>query len=189
MLAARNAVSAPHKVKKNHLYKTWSSMRARCLNPGDIEYPNYGGRGIRVCDRWSDFLRFLEDMGERPAGTTLDRRNVDGDYCKTNCRWATAIDQARNKRTNRILTYLGESLCISEWADRTGINKTTLLDRVNAGWSHQEALTVAPGTKRVRESPTVVELSNGLGLNFTHTGAAQAGQGADQCSRKALSDG
>lgn len=148
MLAARNADAAPHKVKKNPLYKTWSSMKARCLNPADVEYSNYGGRGIRFCDRWSDFLNFIEDMGERPAGTTLDRRDVDGDYCKDNCRWATPLEQARNKRTNRVMTHLGESLCISEWAERTGINKTTLLDRVNAGWSPQEVLMVAPGAKR-----------------------------------------
>ncbi|WP_155418730.1 hypothetical protein [Pseudomonas fluorescens] len=157
MLSKRNSDSAPHKVKKNPLYKTWSSMRARCENPNDIEYANYGGRGIQVCDRWADFLSFIEDMGDRPAGMTLDRRDVNGNYEKDNCRWATGSEQCRNKRNNRIVEHLGETLCIAEWSDRTGINKTTLNDRLNAGWTTSEALTIRPGERgsAARQAPAL----------------------------------
>jgi hypothetical protein len=83
-------------------------MRGRCYYPSHSSYPNYGGRGIKVCDRWREsngqgFLNFLSDMGERPKGTTLDRIDVDGNYEPDNCRWATHSDQGRNKRRVRTL--------------------------------------------------------------------------------------
>jgi hypothetical protein len=76
-------------------------MLRRCRNANAVEYPNYGGRGVTVCERWHSFANFLEDMGERPAGLTLDRVNVDGHYTPENCRWATPEQQARNKRRSR----------------------------------------------------------------------------------------
>jgi hypothetical protein len=73
-------------------------MRSRCLNPNYDKYPFYGGRGITICERWNSFENFLADMGERPEGLTLDRRNNDGNYEPSNCRWATALEQRHNRR-------------------------------------------------------------------------------------------
>jgi hypothetical protein len=82
-------------------YRSWTSMRRRCLTPTNIGYSHYGGRGIRICERWSSFENFLADMGERPPGRTLDRVNVDGNYERDNCRWATVMEQNSNRRDRR----------------------------------------------------------------------------------------
>lgn len=79
-------------------YNSWRGMVERCTNPNHIAFKNYGGRGILVCERWALFDNFLADMGERPAGTSIDRINVDGNYEPSNCRWATNVEQQNNKR-------------------------------------------------------------------------------------------
>ena len=87
-----------HGMTKSPTHNTWVNMRRRCYDVSRPTYKNYGGRGIKVCKRWENFQNFIDDMGQRPEGQTLDRINVDGDYKKSNCRWATAKQQAMNKK-------------------------------------------------------------------------------------------
>lgn len=101
-------------------YTVWQGVKRRCYNRRDKRYDDYGGRGIRMCDRWrNSFAAFLEDMGVRPSPAhQLERKDNDGHYEKDNCRWATRKEQARNKRNNRIITAVdGTSRCLAEWAE------------------------------------------------------------------------
>lgn len=123
-------------------YKTWDGIKERCHNPKSNKFHLYGGRGIKVCERWkTSFENFLEDMGERPVGTTLDRIDSNGDYEPNNCRWATVIEQNNNKRTNRIIEIDGESHTVAEWIRLHPINKyTTVTERLDRGWNPKRAV-------------------------------------------------
>lgn len=128
-------------------YRSWQSMKQRCINPSATHYHRYGGRGITVCDRWREsFVNFLADMGERPSlAHTIDRLDNDGPYSPENCRWATRHEQTR--RGHRVLanirplTHEGETLSVAEWAERKGIRPQTLALRLRRGWSVERALT------------------------------------------------
>lgn len=119
----------------------WGQMIARCYDPKNHKYKSYGARGIRVCDRWICYRLFMEDMGERPQGKTLDRINNDGDYSPDNCRWATYSDQSQNRRDNNNITFNGQTKCLTEWERITGIYRKTIHKRLNSGWSIEDALT------------------------------------------------
>ena len=108
-------INATHGRSQTPVYRVWTSARSRCRNVNDKEYPNYGGRGISFSAEWDRFVQFLADMGERPDGMTLERKDNDQGYCKSNCRWATKREQQQNTRRNRRYTYLGETHCESEW--------------------------------------------------------------------------
>ncbi len=123
-------------------YNSWSSMKQRCSNKNDINYHNYGGRGIVVCERWHSFENFLIDMGERPSKYhSLDRfPDKNGNYEPSNCRWATPKQQMRNVRYNRMLTYEGKTLCIAEWAEILGIGQETIRSRLKMGLPTNQVL-------------------------------------------------
>lgn len=107
----------------------------------NTNYDSYGGRGIKVCKRWLKFENFLADMGERPAGLTLDRRNPNGNYHKRNCRWATKKIQLFNRRNTITITFKGEKLTIAEWAARIKLDGGVIRGRYHLGWSAKKILT------------------------------------------------
>lgn len=123
-------------------HRSWTGMIQRCTNVRRPRYRDYGGRGIKVCQRWRDsFLSFYEDMGPKPSPKhSLDRIDNDGNYEPGNCRWATNRQQTQNSRRARNLTYQGETLCISEWARRYGLDPDTLAARLKRGWSTERAI-------------------------------------------------
>lgn len=132
-----------HGLCNHELYKTWSRMKERCHNERDTNYSRYGGRGIKVCERWRwSFPAFLEDMGERPsANHQLDRINNDGNYCPENCRWVPREVQSRNRRTNQVVEINGERMCLTDWAQRYGVNPKTAFKRIRLGMTPVEAVT------------------------------------------------
>lgn len=142
------AINRTHGASGTPTYTSWTAMRSRCRSVTNDAYTRYGGRGIAVCERWrNSFENFLADMGERPPGTSLDRwPNKNGNYEPGNCRWATPIEQSRNQVTNRLLTFQGESLPISEWAQRAGVKRQTFRNRIDRGWSMERALSTGAQT-------------------------------------------
>lgn len=130
-----------HGQSRSPTYGSWAAMKDRCYREGHMAFNHYGGRGILVCERWLKFENFLEDMGVRPTGTTLDRYpNKNGSYEPGNCRWATPKQQQRNTARNVILDHGGESKCIAEWAEYLGLKHSTLKERIRRGWSLERAL-------------------------------------------------
>lgn len=122
-------------------YQTWNRMKDRVLNPNHEAYASYGGRGVKVCDRWlNSFENFLVDMGERPQGTSIERRDNNGNYEPDNCYWATSKQQGRNKRTNLLLTFHGISRPACEWAERFFLPRHVVYDRVRKGWPIERVL-------------------------------------------------
>ncbi|WP_435109800.1 hypothetical protein [Nocardiopsis synnemataformans] len=106
------------------------------------EYHNYGGRGIRVCERWESFGSFEEDMGPTfSPELQLDRIDVNGDYSPQNCRWATPKEQQRNKRTNHVVEWSGLSMTVQDWAELLSLKPNTVVHRLRRGWSVKRALT------------------------------------------------
>lgn len=112
-------------------YNIWISMRDRCCNCKDEHFPDYGGRGIRVCERWRKFENFYADMGPRPStGHSIERKDNDGNYEPSNCVWATKKEQARNKRTTVRITFDGQTRPLAEWAEFLGLNYDLLRQRI-----------------------------------------------------------
>jgi hypothetical protein len=124
------------------IYKCWVQIMQRCYNPKHKHYKNYGGRGIKVCDRWHVFENFYVDMGDCPLGLSLDRRDNNGNYELGNCRWATSKEQMNNREYNVWYTHKGETKNITQWARHLGMSVATLCARLNElGWSIEKALT------------------------------------------------
>ncbi len=132
---------ATHRMSGTPEHKSWSAMIQRCTNPNEKRYKDYGGRGIKVCQSWRLFENFIRDMGRRPTGTTLDRKDNNGDYCPNNCRWATDEEQANNARSNVLITCAGKTQTLSKWAREVGIDVRAISQRRNLlGWTDYAAI-------------------------------------------------
>ncbi len=129
-------------------YQAWYAMLKRCYNPKIKHYIHYGGRGIRVCERWHKFENFLKDMGPRPSlnlfSYSLDRIDNDGNYEPSNCRWASPKQQGANRRTNVYLEFKGRKMIISEWAKYLGFKDSCIRERLRHGWSIERTLSEMP---------------------------------------------
>lgn len=123
-------------------YRSWESMKYRCLNPNCRAYKDYGGRGIGVYGPWiASFAQFLEDVGPRPTlDHCLERIDNNGDYSPGNVRWATPLEQGSNKRNNRVIEFAGETLTLAQWARRVGVHRQVIRWRLNAGWPIERIL-------------------------------------------------
>ena len=135
-------------------YRSWAHMLGRCNNSNDKKYKDYGGRGISVYRQWFDFSKFLSDMGPCPKEMSIDRIDNDGNYEPGNCRWATQKTQQNNRRTNRLVSYNGDTLTVSQWAIKLKINYGSLLSRLDRGWSIERALTTKINIQYRKCSPT-----------------------------------
>lgn len=137
-----------HGMSKTKIYGIWWAMITRCQNPKCKAFKNYGGRGITVCERWQKFENFYADMGDRPEGKTLERDDNSKGYSPNNCVWADRKTQGRNKRGIRMVTVNGVSKPMSEWADESGVAIGTIWQRLNKGWTAEEAVLTPIITKR-----------------------------------------
>lgn len=134
-------------------YRSWISMRVRCNSPKSNRYDRYGGRGIKVCEEWNGrgcYPKFLEDMGQRPEGHQIDRIDVNGNYCKENCRWVTMAENMRNTSRNIHLELNGRKMVLAQWARELGMGESSLKRRIfEHGWTVEKALTTPPMDKRI----------------------------------------
>jgi hypothetical protein len=145
---SENPVRLRHGLSKSPEHYIWTSMIQRCTNPKAQQYNCYGGRGIRVCERWLVFDNFIADMGPRPNGSypsgralySIEREDTDGDYTPENCRWATQPEQMRNIRNQRMVAYLGETLPLVVLVERLGLSYKIVHQRLSRGWSIEEAI-------------------------------------------------
>lgn len=139
-----------HGMSETPMHRIWKGMKARCLNPNNPRWSSYGGRGIRVCQRWQhSFKSFYDDMGPRPAGTSLERVDNNGDYKPSNCVWATPKQQQNNMRSNVFVEHEGRRLTVTQWAREVGIGVGTVRARLRRGWTVQEMLN--PDTSKQRK--------------------------------------
>lgn len=141
---------ATHRLTKSRTYKSWISMKTRCDDHKNEAYGNYGGRGIKVCDDWYSFENFLRDMGERPKGKTLDRKDNNKGYYKDNCRWATICEQENNRRNNRRFTINGETMTLSQWGYRYNVDPRVVSNRLKIGWDIKKCLET-PSKAKIRK--------------------------------------
>lgn len=136
------------------LFKIWSAMIRRCTKPQDKKYHRYGGRGIKVCERWLNVNNFIDDMTEGYlAGLQIDRIDNDGNYEPSNCQWSTRKQQSRNYSRNVILEHDGKRMCVVDWSLVVGIPAKSIYQRISDGWSAKDTLTkpINPRIKRQRQ--------------------------------------
>lgn len=132
-----------HGMRRTKIYGVWCSMKERCGNSNHKSYKHYGAKGISVCDEWKNsfaaFFGWAISNGYK-EGLTIDRIDVNGNYCPMNCKWVTYAQQNRNYSRNHFITYNGETLCLKDTAEKYGIKSVTLQFRLKSGYSIEEAL-------------------------------------------------
>lgn len=135
--------------EKKRIYWVWADMLSRCRNPNHKQYHDYGGRGISVCDRWQAFANFIADMGMRPEGGMLDRRDNSLGYSPDNCRWATRKEQNSNRRNCIYVDCDGEEVTLKEYCRRKGLRYRPIVKRIkDRNWPVAEALSIPVGIRR-----------------------------------------
>lgn len=158
-------------------YTRWQSMKRRCYTPSDRAFKSYGGRGIKVCDRWLDsYENFLSDMGLPPTKEhQIDRIDNNGNYEPGNCQWVSRTENARNKRNNRLITSKGKTQTLTEWAADTGLKRETIARRLNSGMTPEEAMSLnmrRPGKVRIVICPhgsfeTISDCAKAIGMSIS----------------------
>jgi hypothetical protein len=130
-----------HGKSRTKAYSIWYGMIYRCSNPNHASWEYYGGRGIKVCERWLSLENFITDMGEPPEGLSIERIDSNGNYEPSNCKWATQKEQILSKRNRRLITFDNKTQSVSEWAREYNITTNLLFGRLNMGWDLERALT------------------------------------------------
>ena len=136
-------VATKHSLSRSRIYRIYTNMVVRCTNPNDIEYKNYGGRGIRICDEWVDDFMAFNDWSMANGykkNLTIDRIDNNGNYEPSNCRWIDMKTQQRNRRSNRLITINGIERTLIEWSEISGIDRATIARRINVGWDKKDWL-------------------------------------------------
>lgn len=140
MLQRTKEVNTKHGMRGSRTYRIWSGMLNRCRNANAKDFPNYGGRGIAVCERWLVFQNFLEDMGVAPHRLTIERKDNNLGYSHRNCVWASPVEQANNRRSSVKVEFLGQSLTAAQWEGRLGLRPGVVSRRHKKGWTAHECL-------------------------------------------------
>lgn len=147
-----------HGMNKTPTHNTWYGMKQRCLYKKDKDYLSYGGRGIKVCKRWLTFKNFLEDMGIKPIGLTLDRINNDGNYEPSNCKWATRKEQQRNRRIKAwVYNYNGITQSLKQWAKIVKIKESILRNRFYLGWPTERIFNEVVRTRKSNRNKELIK--------------------------------
>lgn len=142
LTASRNR---KHGCSKTSDYYAWKAMVQRCTNPSNKSFYCYGGRGIRVCERWMEFTNFVEDMGSPPSGMCLERKDNNGDYCPENCKWATMAEQNSNKSNNINISAMGKTMNLTHWAKQLGVYPNKIKSRMLRGESGESVIKAIYG--------------------------------------------
>jgi hypothetical protein len=134
-------MATTHGLSGTRAFSIWNGIKTRCFNEKCRNFPYYGGRGISMSKEWrASFTQFLDDMGEPPEGASIERKNNGGNYEKGNCVWATRRQQCRNRRSNRLLTFNGQTKCLQDWSETIGVNRSVIQKRLKRGWTVEESL-------------------------------------------------
>lgn len=167
-------------MKGNISYRTWRDMISRCANEKNRAYNHYGGRGITVCERWTKFENFYADMGDRPDGLQIDRKDNDGNYEPGNCRWATHTENGNNRRTSRYIDYNGQSKTLKQWANEKGMAGSAFSRRIERLGIHR-AMTEPIKKVSKLTSIDVLNIIKLLRTDTTQTDIASM-FGVDKCA-------